>query len=75
MLTPQFEELFRRLLLAYVRYDDASRNPDNVVELARRRFALETLRIAVAAERDVIEAATMTSADTGWLAGIGVTDG
>lgn len=52
MLSQRFELLFRRLLGAFVRYDDTTRDAHHVVELAVARSELETLRTAIAVERD-----------------------
>lgn len=72
MLTAQFEELFEYLVCAWARYQEASRRVDDVGELARRRFDLETARSAIARERTVIEATQIEPADHQWLSEIGV---
>lgn len=72
MLTSRFETLFGELVVAFVRYQDASRNAADVVELARRRFELEAVRSAIAHERTVIECLIPTPFDEHWLADIGV---
>lgn len=51
MLTNTFERLFRRLLTAFLRYDDTPRDIEHVIELAATRAALEDLRRAIAEER------------------------
>ncbi len=72
MLTPRFQALFDQLVAAFVRYQEASRHVDDVTELARRRFELESLRSAIAHERMAIEGIIPTGEDVRWLAEIGV---
>ena len=54
MLSERFEHLFRRLLGAFIRYDDTSRTADNVIQLASARVELEDLRRDIANEREVV---------------------
>ena len=54
MLTDRFEQLFRRLLRAFLRYDNTDRDPENVTELASARTDLDDLRHAIATEREVV---------------------
>ena len=54
MLSERFERLFRRLLIAFVRYDNTARSPDNVKALGTARIDLENLRRQIASERDVV---------------------
>ena len=51
MLSPRFEMLFRRLLGAFLRYDDMTRQADTVVSLAAARAQLEDVRGEIAGER------------------------
>lgn len=75
MLTTRFEALYEELVAAFVRYQDASRRAEDVVELARRRFELESVRSAIARERMMIEGVIPTPFDEYWLAEIGVVFG
>ncbi len=54
MLSQRFEQLFRRLLGAFLRYDDVARDAHHVVDLASARTDLDELRAAIALERDVV---------------------
>ena len=54
MLTARFQRLFRRLVSAFLRYDDVPRSSENVVEIAQARAVLEDARVAMAAERKVV---------------------
>ncbi len=54
MLTHRFEILFRRLLGAFVRYDDMPRQANTVVDLAAARARLEDIRGEIADERTSI---------------------
>jgi len=54
MLSQRFEQLFRRLLGAFIRYDDTNRGPENVTGLAAARADLDDMRRAIATERDVV---------------------
>ena len=54
MLSETFERLFRRLLIAFVRYDDTPRGPDNVNGLGVARTELENLRRQIANEREMV---------------------
>jgi hypothetical protein len=54
MLSQRFEQLFRRLLRAFLHYDDVARDGRHVVDLASARTDLEELRAAIAVERDVV---------------------
>ncbi len=54
MLSERFERLFRRLLTAFVRYDDTARGPDNVNALGTARTDLENLRRQIASEREIV---------------------
>ena len=51
MLTARFERLLRRLLSAFIAYDDALRTPDRVTELGTFRVELDRARTQIAAER------------------------
>lgn len=51
MLTRRFEWLFRRLLSAFVAYDDAPRTADRVPELGTFRIELDRARSEIAEER------------------------
>ena len=52
MLSQRFEQLFRRLLTAFVRYDETPRRAANVVRLAVARAHLDDVRRDIALERD-----------------------
>ena len=54
MLSERFDHLFRRLLAAFIRYDDTPRDTANVIRLAAARVELEGLRQEIADERDVM---------------------
>ena len=54
MLSERFEQLFRRLVAAFLRYDDTSRGSESVVSLAAARADLDDLRREIATERDVV---------------------
>lgn len=51
MLTERFSRLWDRLLGRWFTYQDAPRTPDQVVELADARVALDDARNEIAAER------------------------
>ena len=52
MLSERFEQLFRRLVGAFLRYDDTPRSTATVVALATARTELEALRKEIATERE-----------------------
>ena len=54
MLSGRFEQLFRHLLKAFLRYDDVARDAHHVGDLASARTDLDELRTAIALERDVV---------------------
>ena len=54
MLGERFEQLFRRLLGAFLRYDDVARDAQHVVALASARTDLDEVRGAIALERDTV---------------------
>jgi len=54
MLTARFERLLRRLLSAFIAYDDARRAADRVTELATCRVELDRVRTEIAIERVVV---------------------
>ncbi len=54
MLSQRFEQLFRLLLVAFVRYDDVTRDARHVVDLAVARSDLDGLRSAIAKERHLV---------------------
>ena len=54
MLTARFERLLRRLLSAFITYDDASRRADRVAQLAAFRVELDRARDQIAEERVVV---------------------
>jgi len=54
MLSERFERLFGRLLVAFVRYDDTPRDPENVNALGTARTDLENLRRQISSERQVV---------------------
>ncbi len=51
MLTETFNRLFANLLERWRAYDETSRDPDRIVDLASAWIALDDARSAVAAER------------------------
>ena len=54
MLTARFERLLRRLLSAFIAYDDALRTADRVTELGTFRVELDRARSEIATERMVV---------------------
>ncbi len=54
MLGARFDRLFRTLVTRWSAWRTASRDPEQVPELAAARFALEDVRAAIAAEREVL---------------------
>ena len=54
MLSERFEQLFRRLVHVFLRYDDTPRNAENVLALAAARIDLEDVRRDIAVERHVV---------------------
>ena len=71
MLTPEFDELYGRLVSAFRSYHDVARSAEDVAELARRRTILDSARGAIAGERDFMAAVSMTDEDAAWLDHIG----
>ncbi len=54
MLSERFERLFRRLVVAFLRYDDAPRTPTSVIGLAAARADLDAVRREIATERESV---------------------
>jgi len=52
MLTQRFEQLLKRLISAFLHYDDAHRGPERTVQLATARAQLDDLRQTIASERN-----------------------
>ncbi|MEE8376624.1 MAG: hypothetical protein V3S26_09930 [Acidimicrobiia bacterium] len=68
MLSQRFEQLFRLLLVAFLRYDDVARDAHHVVDLAVARSDLDELRSAMANERHVVMRLGRSSVrDEAWL--------
>jgi hypothetical protein len=68
MLSQRFEQLFRLLLVAFLRYDDVTRDAHHVVDLAVARSDLDELRSAMANERHVVMGLGRSSVrDEAWL--------
>lgn len=51
MLSDTFEQLFKRLVVAFKRHQDVSRTTDNIAELGAARWDLELARAGMAKER------------------------
>lgn len=58
MLTSRFNSLWNLLVGRWFAYQDAPRTPDDVVELASARAALDDVRSEIAEERGIIASAS-----------------
>jgi hypothetical protein len=56
MLTERFNRLWTRLVTLWFAYEDVPRTPDDVVDLAAARVALDGIRSEIAVERSRLSA-------------------